>query len=313
MKNEKIFITGGTGYLGKELIKKLLPNNTITVFSRDKIKQNLLKKEFPSVRFVVGDIKDEKLLTRALKGHTIAIFTASLKRIEEVDNNVREASHIMIDGTFNSRNAAIANGLKAAIFISSCQSRMPTTLYGALKYVAGESFIMNAEKEKTNLTTVLCGNIINSTGSIIPLIWKAIREDIPLTHFGEEMTRFTMDTDEVLKCIEIASCKTGFTVVPCLKSFKVKDLFEIYTDRFDLKWNLGKPRSSEKIHEQIISPYELPRATFDKKDNVNLIHYRTVSEVNNRKFEIYSSDSNKVLMSKKKLERYLKINYFFTP
>lgn len=310
MKNEKIFITGGAGYLGVELIKRLHPDNEITIFSRNQESHKRVQNEFPKVRTIQGDIKDEAALHAALSGHTIAIFAGSLKRIDEVEKNVHEATRIIVDGAINARNAAVKNNLKAAFFISSDKSRMPTTLYGAMKLIAGESFIINAEQEKTKLNTIVCGNIINSTGSVIPLIWNAIKNKTTLTLFGEEMTRFMMDPDQVLHCITLGLDKTGHNIIPNLHAHKVKDLFEIYEEEFGLSWKLGNPRTSEKIHEQMISPYELGRTTFDASANIFFTHYKELSQNPSLDAKVNSYD---YLLTKEDLRNYLKLRSFFKP
>lgn len=277
LKNEKIFITGGAGYLGKHLVKRYYNDNEITVFSRDESKHYYLKKKFPKIKCIVGDIRNYKHLNKSMRGHTIAIFAASMKQIEAVDQNTTEALEIIVNGAFNSRDAAIAQGLKAAAFISTDKSRAPTTLYGSMKFVAGEAFIINAEEEKTKLSSVIYGNVLNSTGSIIPLVWDSIKNDYELTLYGENMTRFMIDIEEAMDCIEVALETTGHNIVPNLKAFKVKDLFEIYSEEFGLKWKPGLPRISEKDHEQMIAPLEVNRVHFDADKNIYFMHYKNIN------------------------------------
>lgn len=276
LSDEKIFITGGAGYLGTNLVKRYYKDNEITVFSRDEAKHYYLKKQFPKVKCVIGDIRNEKLLKEASRGHTIGIFTASLKQIEAVDQNVDEALEVIVHGALNSRRAATENGMKAATFISTDKSRGATTIYGAMKYVAGEAFVVNAHETTTRLTSVIYGNVLNSTGSIIPLIWDSIKNNYPLTLYGEEMTRFMIDIEEAVDVIEYALRKDGFNVIPNLKAFRVKDLFEIYEEEFRLKWTLGAPRLGEKYHEQMISPFEKERVTYDREHDMFLLHNKTV-------------------------------------
>jgi len=199
MTNERIFITGGAGFLGKNLIRRLSEHNEITVYSRDESKHYYLKKEYPKVNFVVGDIRNRDLLTRKSKDHTIGIFAASLKQIEACNDNYEEASKIIIDGAINSRIAAEENNFESACFISSDKSRAATTIYGAMKYVAGECFI--AGKSECNLTTAVYGNVMNSTGSIIPLIWEYIKNNKTLSLYGQEMTRFLLDVEDAVDLI----------------------------------------------------------------------------------------------------------------
>ena len=312
MKNERIFITGGAGYLGKNLIKRYYENNEITIFSRDEAKHYYIKKQFPRVNCIVGDIRNFDLLNRSIKGHTVAIFAASLKQIEAVDQNVEEGLEIIIHGAINSRRAAIENNLKAATFISTDKSRCATTLYGSMKFVAGESFIVNAEKEKTLLTSVIYGNVLNSTGSVIPLIWDAIKKNYSLKIYGENMTRFMIDIEQAIDCIEYALTKTGFNIIPNLKSFKVLDLFEIYKNKFGLKFDIGEPRISEKDHEQMISPYEINRVTFDKEKDMFLMHYKNIYKENILPEKDGLSSEN-TLVNKNELEEILSKNNYFKP
>jgi UDP-N-acetylglucosamine 4,6-dehydratase/5-epimerase len=309
LKNEKIFITGGAGYLGKNLVKRWYADNEITIFSRDEAKHYYLKKQFPKVHCIIGDIRNFTRLNEAMAGHTIGVFTASLKQIEAVDQNIEEALETIVNGAINSRKAAVKNNLKEATFISSDKSRCATTLYGAMKFVAGEAFIMNAEAENTKLSSVIYGNVLNSTGSIIPLIWDSIKHGYELTLYGEDMTRFVIDIDRAVDTVEYALEYTGYNVIPNLKSKRIKDLFEIYSGKFGLKWKLGAPRISEKDHEQMVSPYEKERAKFDGKNNIYLLHYKDVY----REGRIPASGltSEEHVMSKKELEELLeKYNYF---
>jgi UDP-glucose 4-epimerase len=311
MKGEHIFITGGAGYLGKNLIKRYYEHNEITVFSRDEAKHYYLKKQFPKVRCIIGDIRDERALVEASRGHTIGIFAASLKQIEAVDQNVWEGVQTIIHGAINSRRAAVENGLKAATFISSDKSRCATTLYGAMKYVAGEAFIVNAETEAPLLSSVIYGNVLNSTGSVIPLIWDAVQKNYELTLYGEQMTRFMIDTDRAIDCIEYGLTKTGYSIAPNLKSHKVRDLFEIYAAKFGLRWKLGAPRIGEKYHEQMISPYETARVSYNTENDMYLIHYKNIDGTVELPSEGLSSENR--LVSKVELEEVLSLHNFFKP
>ncbi|HMZ62169.1 MAG TPA: polysaccharide biosynthesis protein, partial [Leptospiraceae bacterium] len=87
--------------------------------------------------------------------------------------------------------------------------------------------VLNAEEEKTKLSAVIYGNVLNSTGSIIPLIWDSIKKGYPLKLYGDQMTRFVIHIEDVIDCILYALETTGHNIVPNLKSLKVKDLFEI--------------------------------------------------------------------------------------
>ena len=317
MINEKIFITGGAGFLGSNLVARYYDNNEITVYSRDEAKHYYLKKRFPNINCVIGDVRNFDLLKRASKEHTIGIFAASLKQIEAVDQNVEEGVRVLIDGAINSRRAAEENNMKAACFISSDKSRAATTLYGSMKFIAGESFIVNAERSNVKLSCAIYGNVLNSTGSIIPLIWDSINRNYPLTLYSNKMTRFMIDIEDAMNLIEKGLNVSGYNVIPNLKSFLVKDLFEIYAEEFGLKYNLGEPRISEKLHEIMIAEEESPRTYYDKMDDVYYMHYENMAkdsvkvlhneaETINNKF-----GSDDVIISKNDLRHMLKkYNYF---
>ncbi len=270
MKGEKIFITGGAGFLGKHLIERLYADNQITVYSRDEAKHYYLKKQYPRVNFVVGDVRNRDLLIRKSQGHTVGIFAASLKQIEACNDNYEEASKIIIDGAFNSRIAAETNGFKSACFISSDKSRAATTIYGAMKYVAGEGFI--AGESNVKLTTVIYGNVTNSTGSIIPLIWDSIKNNRTLSLYGSDMTRFLLDIDDAVDLILLSTKYSGCNVIPVAKSFKILDLFLIYEKKFGLKFEVSEPRTGEKIHEIMASSEEIRRIEYIADDNIFLLH-----------------------------------------
>lgn len=301
MKNKKIFITGGAGYLGSNLVARYYDDNEITVYSRDEVKHYYLKKRFPNIKCIVGDIRNYDLLKRAAVGHDIGIFAASLKQIGAVDQNVEESIRIIIDGAVNSRRVAEEVGMEAACFISSDKSRAATTLYGSMKFCAGESFIVNSHLTPTRLSCAIYGNVLNSTGSIIPLMWDAINRGYELTLYSEQMTRFMIDIEEAMDLIEHGLHVDGYNVIPNIKSFLIKDLFEIYADKFGLKWKLGVPRISEKLHEMMISIEESPRTYYDQATNSFYMHYEKLSD----NAVDYEFTSDKVVVSKSELEKIL--------
>lgn len=307
MNNEKIFITGGAGFLGRNLIKRLYNNNEITVYSRDEAKHYYMKKEFPLVNFVIGDIRNRDLLIRKSKNHTIGIFAASLKQIEACDENYEEASRVIIDGAFNSRIAAEENNFKSACFISSDKSRAATTIYGAMKYVAGEGFISG--KSDCNLTTAIYGNVTNSTGSIIPLIWNSIGNKKDIFLYNENMTRFLLDVDDAIELILKSVNYSGCNIIPVAKSFRVKDLFDIFVDEFGLKYSTTTPRTGEKIHEIMASSEELRRMEFIEGDNLYILHPQKNLDSLNFLNNEYSSRDH--CLNKNELYEYLKNKNFY--
>jgi UDP-N-acetylglucosamine 4,6-dehydratase len=308
MNNKKIFITGGAGFLGTSIVKRYYKDNEITIYSRDEAKHYYLKKQYPKINCVIGDVKDYPRLKKASKNHNIGIFAASLKQIEAVDQNVEVGIETIINGAVNSRRVAEENNFEAACFISSDKSRAATTLYGAMKFVGGELFIVNSETTTTRLSTAVYGNVLNSTGSIIPLIWNAINNNYELTLYSTDMTRFMIDADEAVDLIEYGLSLDGFNIIPNLKSFRVKDLFELYKENFGLRYKTGKPRISEKLHEMMFSHEESPR--IKNLGDKFIMHYKQVYN-DNLPFTEFTSD--KVTVSKSDLNSMLEKYKFFNP
>jgi UDP-glucose 4-epimerase len=237
----------------------------------------------------------------------MGIFAASLKQIEACNDNHEEASKIIIDGAFNSRLAAEENEFKSACFISSDKSRAATTLYGAMKYVAGEGFI--AGTSKVNLTTIIYGNVTNSTGSIIPLIWDSINSNRTLQLYGDNMTRFLLDVIDAIELVLKSPEYSGVNLIPVAKSFRVKDLFEIYHDEFGLEYEVTIPRTGEKIHEIMASSEEIRRMTFDDKNELYILHPKR--DINELTFTNDEYSSRDTCLSKDELYKYLKNKNFY--
>lgn len=309
MENKKIFITGGAGFLGKSIIERYYDKNDITIYSRDEAKHYYIKKKYPKINCIIGDVADYDNLLRSSISHNIGIFAASLKQIEAVDQNPEVSVRTIINGAINSRKVAEENGFEAACFISSDKSRAATTLYGSMKFVGGEAFIVNSDEYLPRLSTAIYGNVLNSTGSIIPLIWNSIQNDYELKLYSEEMTRFMLTIDDAIDVIEEALMVNGFNVIPTVKSFKIKHLFEIYAEEFDLKYTVTQPRISEKIHEIMISSEEMPRVF--QRDKYFFMHYKDIyNKVNFINNEFSSRD---YVLTKDGVYNKLKENNFFKP
>jgi UDP-glucose 4-epimerase len=119
-----------------------------------------------------------------------------------------------------------------------------------------------------------------------------------------------IEISEAIEVIENCLKVSGYNVIPNLKSFLVKDLFEIYETRFGLKYTVGRPRISEKIHEIMIAKEEIPRTNYNVKDNCFYMHYENLADTN---VEIEEFSSKETVVSKKELGEMLKKYDFFKP
>jgi UDP-glucose 4-epimerase len=266
IKNSKIFISGGAGYLGKNLIKKLYKDNEIIVYSRDEAKHYDLKLQYPNVKFIVGDVADFNRLSYALGGCHYAIFAASLKQISACDENPSEAIKTICNGAINSKNGVIANSVRKSVFISTDKACAATTIYGACKYVAEQSFIVKEPHENIspNRASLRYGNVTNSTGSIIRVLNNAVKTKTIIPLYSSDMTRFLIDVGDAVNMVEdclLGVSSDGKCVVPMIKAFSVLDLFDLYAAKFGLQWVLKCPRVGEKIHETMICEEEMNRTS----------------------------------------------------
>ena len=174
MKNKKILITGGTGSLGKALIKRLNKNNTIIVYSRDEGKQALEFGHDPSIIRIIGDIRDFDKLNITLKRQKpdYIIHTAALKRIDDMEFHPDECIKTNINGSENVARAALENNIEKCILVSTDKACQPVNVYGSSKFMA-ERIFTNYDYHSTDtiFASVRYGNVIASRGSFVPLLF----------------------------------------------------------------------------------------------------------------------------------------------
>jgi UDP-N-acetylglucosamine 4,6-dehydratase len=300
MKNKKIFITGGAGFLGKALINRLYEDNEICVYSRDESKHYFLKKQYPKIKCVLGSITDKDRIVRSAKGYEVGIFAASIKQISACDLNPIEAINTICLGAINSRLAAEDNNFESACFISTDKACEATTIYGSCKYTAEQSFVLNESNVK--LSSCRYGNVTNSTGSVIPLIYNSINNNSEVQLYSENMTRFMISQQEAVDLViySLKNINSG-VVVPVLDSFLIKDLFELYKECKNLKYTISNPRVGEKIHEVMVGKEEISRT--DRAGDYFIIHSEEIKTTNAIN-QVYSSDLH--VISKQELYNRLK-------
>ncbi len=190
---EKVLITGGTGTIGKELLKHFYKEWEIYVLSRDELKQAQLKALYPDVHFIIGDIRDYQTVFRAMRGIETVIHAAAMKRIEVCEINPIEAVKTNILGTENVVFAAKERGIKKLISISTDKGVEPVNVYGMTKAIQEKVVIAEG------YNCVRYGNVFGSRGSVIPLFIEQAKNKQPLTVTDPEMTRFILTTEEAIK------------------------------------------------------------------------------------------------------------------
>jgi UDP-N-acetylglucosamine 4,6-dehydratase/5-epimerase len=281
LNNKTILITGGTGSFGKhftELILKKYSPKKIIIYSRDEFKQDIMKKEFERnfpdklklLRFFIGDVRDKDRLYRAFTNVDFVIHAAAMKQVPACEYNPFEAIKTNINGAQNIIDAALDNGIKKVIALSTDKAVNPINLYGGTKLVSDKLFVSaNAYRGEsgTALSVVRYGNVSGSRGSVIPFYRDQLNQGVkklPIT--DTRMTRFWMTLDDavnlVLKALE--ESKGGETYVYKNPSYKITDIAEAMNPNGE--FNIVGIREGEKIHEAMITSDD-SRNTYDYGDH----------------------------------------------
>lgn len=279
-QDKVILITGGTGFLGRALVKEILryKPTSIRVFSRDEVKHHQLQQQMQSsennskIRYLVGDVRDYSRLQRALENVDIVIHAAALKRLDILEYNVAESINTNILGTLNVVNACLANNVEHAIFVSTDKACLPINTYGACKFIGEKIFTetdFSRGNKKTIFTSVRYGNVLESTGSVIPFFESKIKngQKIPLT--DPRMTRFIISEQQAIKLIfdALRYGAGGEVFIPHLPAFKIVDLIDLLAEKHEINPGvvLVGIRPGEKIHELLLNCSEVSR-TYIFKD-----------------------------------------------
>jgi UDP-N-acetylglucosamine 4,6-dehydratase/5-epimerase len=281
--NKKILITGGTGSLGQSLTKMLLKSNVdvIRILSRNEHKQIMMDEELNDdrLRFLIGDIRDQHRLTRAFEDIDIVFHTAALKHVPVVEYNPFEGIQTNVIGSQNVVEACIANDVDTAIGISTDKSVAPLNTYGATKLLMEKIFstannFLNPDKHKTKFMALRYGNVLGSSGSVVPKFLRKIKNKEKITITDPNMTRFSLTMNEALDFVTKSAMmgKGSEIFVPKLRAYKITDLIEAVTE---LTENTGIEkipiRTGEKIHETLIDQDEI-RHTYELDSNYLIVN-----------------------------------------
>lgn len=326
IRNKNILVLGGTGYLGQAIVEAVsaYAPKKIVIFSRDEVKHfklsTSLGKNIP-LTHIVGDIRDYKALEKATKGIDIVFHAAALKRMDMLEYNVEESVKTNINGAANVFLACTKNNVDKVVFISTDKACLPINTYGASKFVA-EKIFTNYDKNiiKTKFMAVRFGNIIESTGSVIPIFNEKIKsgQDIPLT--SPEMTRFIINKKEAAELIlDALLYGTGGEIfVRKIAAMKIIDLIEVLKEAHG-KDNTVKVigiRPGEKMNETLISEFEMARA-YEFENKYVILPSIADASLNTDNIPVYIElgtslaknahdfSSNQAVISKNKLAKYL--------
>ena len=263
-RSSKILITGGTGSFGKSFVQNILSRYPdiarLVIFSRDELKQFEMSQKFsddkyPGIRYLLGDVRDQNRLKRALEVIDIVVHSAALKQVPAAEYNPIEFIHTNVLGAENVIQACLDTGVQRVVALSTDKAAAPINLYGATKLCSDKLFIAaNNIRGKRDLrfSIVRYGNVMGSRGSVIPFFLKKQHEGIlPIT--DPNMTRFNISLQEGVEMVlwALENAWGGEIFVPKIPSYRITDVAEAIAPNG--KHPVVGIRAGEKIHEEMIT------------------------------------------------------------
>ena len=268
-EGKTILITGGTGSLGHALTKKLLNSGVeaIRIFSRNESNQIAMESNFDDkrLRFFVGDIRDSERLFSALEDVDIVFHAAALKHVPKIEYNPFESIKTNVIGSQNVIDNSLKQNVEKVVCLGTDKAVSPLNTYGATKLLMEKLFVsannyINTEKHRTKFVAVRYGNVLGSSGSVIPRFIDLIKKNKPITITDSDMTRFTITMDVALEFILNATIfgKGSEIFIPKLKSYEMSTLIESLNELCgEIKQEFVGIRPGEKFHETLINHDEI--------------------------------------------------------
>lgn len=206
--NKTLLITGGTGSFGSTVLEKLIdqPFGEIRIFSRDEKKQEDQRLSYRNdrLRYYIGDVRDYRSVSNALRGVDFVFHAAALKQVPSCEFHPMEAVKTNVVGTDNVLEAALENGVKRVVCLSTDKAVYPINAMGISKAMMEKIFIAKsrlAVGTETVISGTRYGNVLASRGSVVPLFVEQIRSGKPITITDPNMTRFIMSLPEAMDLV----------------------------------------------------------------------------------------------------------------
>ena len=266
LNGKSVLITGGSGSFGNKFVEVILRDyprvKKLIIYSRGELKQFNMRqrwpeKDYPQLRYFIGDVRDKDRLIRACEGVDVIIHAAAMKQVDTAEYNPDECIKTNVNGAQNVIAAALACGVKDVVALSTDKACAPINLYGATKLTSDKLFIAaNNIKGSRNLrfSVVRYGNVMGSRGSVIPFFMKKRDEgakEIPITDF--RMTRFNISLEEgvALVMYALGHHLGGEIFIPKIPSYHIRDVATAVAPGIP-QVEVGI-RPGEKLHEEMIT------------------------------------------------------------
>ena len=271
-KDKTLLITGGTGSFGNAVLRRFLDSDIkeIRIFSRDEKKQDDMRKLYKNdkLKFYIGDVRNLESVCEAVKGVDYIFHAAALKQVPSCEFFPMEAVRTNIIGTDNVLTAAIKEGVKKIVCLSTDKAAYPINAMGTSKAMMEKVIIAKSRNIDPAKTTICCtryGNVMASRGSVIPLFVEQIKGGGAITITDPNMTRFLMNLDEAVDLVLFAfkNANQGDLFIQKASASTIKDLAQAIIEMFGSKSEIKiiGTRHGEKAHETLMTREEKAKST----------------------------------------------------
>ena len=327
--SKTLMITGGTGSFGNAVLKRFINEDfkEIRIFSRDEKKQDDMRHQLnnPKVNFIIGDVRDFESINNAMDGVDYVFSAAALKQVPSCEFYPMQAVRTNILGSENVLEAAVRNGVKRVVVLSTDKAAYPVNTMGMTKAIIEKLAISKARDPRAKANgTVICatryGNVMCSRGSIIPLFVDQIKNGEPMTVTVPEMTRYMMSLDEAVGLVLFAfrNAKPGDLFVQKAPAATIKTLATAVKELFhaDNEIKIIGARHGEKMYETLCTSEEMTKAEdlgnfFRVPADLRDLNYSNYVDTFGHRFDHpdYNSDNARMLDVEAMKETLLKLDY----
>lgn len=333
-KDKILMITGGTGSFGNAVLNGFLETDIkeIRIFSRDEKKQDDMRHEFQAkmpeasnkIKFFIGDVRDLASVKNAMHGVDYIFHAAALKQVPSCEFFPIEAVKTNVLGTENVLTAAIEEGVKSVICLSTDKAAYPVNAMGTSKAMMEKVIVAKSrtvDPEKTKICCTRYGNVMCSRGSVIPLWIEQIKAGNPITITEPSMTRFIMSLEEAVDLVLFAfkNGTSGDILVQkapaCTIEVLAKAVTELFAPGHEIK--VIGIRHGEKMYETLLTNEECAnaidmgefyRVPCDKRD-LNYDKYFKEGDVERNTLTEFNSSNTELLNVEQVKEKLLTLQY----
>lgn len=327
-EGETLLITGGTGSFGHAVLNRFLKTNIkeIRIFSRDEKKQDDMRHQYndDKIKYYIGDVRNLQSLKDAMHGVDYIFHAAALKQVPSCEFFPIEAVKTNVIGTDNVLTAAIEEGVKKVICLSTDKAAYPINAMGTSKAMMEKVFVAKSrtvDPDKTLICGTRYGNVMCSRGSVIPLFIEQIKNGQALTVTEPQMTRFIMSLEEAVELVLFAfeHAENGDIMVQKAPACTIEVLAQAVRELFHAhnEIKIIGIRHGEKMYETLLTNEECAhaidmghffRVPADKRD---LNYDKYFKEGNQKRTELteFNSDNTELLNVKQIKEKLLSLEY----